>query len=81
MLCGVSTDFVSPKDIDIDPATGAMYVTEGGGSNTGIIKLDSNGDFLTRIHTYNGATTFSSPFGGGLVDGMTMRRIMATAQW
>ncbi|WP_027359683.1 IPTL-CTERM sorting domain-containing protein [Desulforegula conservatrix] len=69
MLNGVSTNFSTPRDIDIDPATNAMYITEGGGANAGLIKLDSSGNFLTRVKKYNVATTFSSPFGAGVSSG------------
>lgn len=69
VLNGVSTNFSSPKDIDIDQATNVMYITEGGGLNAGLIKLDSGGNFLTRVKKYNVATTFSVPFGAGISGG------------
>jgi hypothetical protein len=67
--CGTTTTFSSPKDIDIDLATNEMFITEGGGANSGVIKLDSSGNFLSKATKYNTNTTFASPFGGGFTSG------------
>ncbi len=64
--CGTTTAFNSPKDIDIDTTTNDMFVMDG---TNGIIKLDSSGNFLTKVTKYNTSTTLSSPFGGGFTSG------------
>jgi uncharacterized repeat protein (TIGR02543 family) len=67
--CGVTTSFIGPRDVKIDTATNDMFITEGGGANPGVIKLDANGNFLTKASKYNGNTSFSSPFGTGFSNG------------
>ncbi len=67
--CGTTTAFSTPRDIAIDLTTNDMFVTEGSGANSGVIKLDSSGNFLTKATKYNTSTTFSSPFGGGFTSG------------
>lgn len=62
--CGSTTNFSSPKDIQIDTSNNDIFITDSG--LFGTIKLNSNGDFLSKVTTYNTNTTFSVPFGSGL---------------
>lgn len=64
--CGTTTAFGSPKDIDIDPATNNLFVTD---TTYGIIKLDSSGNFLTKTIKYNTNTSLSVAFGSGYSSG------------
>lgn len=66
--CGTTTAFSSPKDIDIDPVTNDMFISDSG-ANLGIIKLDSSGNFLTKTSKYNTNTSLSVNFGGGYTSG------------
>lgn len=66
--CGATTAFSSPKDIDIDPTTNNMFITDSG-ATMGIIKLDSIGNFLTKTYKYNTNTSFATNFGSGYTSG------------
>lgn len=66
--CGTTTAFSSPKDIDIDPATNDIFITDSG-ATMGIVKLDSSGNFLTKTNKYNTNTSLSSAFGSGYSSG------------